>query len=326
MTEAGTTGVADGFVPLRVARCEWVAEQVRLFELRHPDGGALPLFSAGAHLTVRVPDGALRKYSLCNDPAETDRYVIAVKRDAGGRGGSVSLVDRTKVGDLLPVRAPVNAFALSERATQFIFIAGGIGITPIMSMIRHLESAGRARFHLYYLARTPEDTAFMRELSAPEFRGKVTIHHDYGDPERAFDLWPVLENPTRAHVYCCGPRSLMDAVRDMSGHWPVPAIHFESFLDAGALARSDDVPFTVRLARSGKAVEVPVGRSILDVLRDAGCRVASSCEAGTCGTCKVGVLAGEPDHRDLVLADAERATQVMVCVSRARSGELVLDL
>jgi len=326
MTEANTTGGADDFLTLRVSRCEWIADQIRLFELRQPDGGPLPEFSAGAHLTVRVPSGVLRKYSLCNDPVETDRYVFAVKRDAAGRGGSLSLVDATTVGDLLPVRAPQNAFALSERANQFIFIAGGIGITPIMSMLRHLESTGRTRFRLYYLTRSPADTAFLAELSAPAFQGRVKIHHDYGDPERGFDLWPVLENPTSAHVYCCGPRSLMDTVRDMSGHWPPSAIHFESFLDAGALARPDDVPFTVRLARSGQVVAVPVGRSILEVLREAGCRVASSCEAGTCGTCKVALLAGEPDHRDLVLTDAERATHVMVCVSRARSDELVLDL
>ena len=312
--------------PLRVTRAEAIADGIRLFELRDPDARDLPEFTAGSHVTLRTPSGALRKYSLCNDPAERDRYVIAVKREAAGRGGSVSLVDGVKSGDLVFVSAPRNDFPLDARASRFIFIAGGIGITPVLSMVRHLKTTGAARFHLYHCTRTRAATAFADELSGPEFHGQVTIHHDQGDPARALDLWPVLERPTNAHIYCCGPRALMDAVRDMTGHWPSHAVHFESFAGAEATHRPDDRPFKVRLARSGEVVEIPAEASILETLRAGGHRVLSSCESGTCGSCRVTLLEGEADHRDLVLAEHERAGNIMVCVSRARSAELVLDL
>jgi len=313
-------------IPLRIARAEDAAEGVRLFELRDPKGAKLPAFTAGSHIKVRTPGGAIRKYSLCNDPAERDRYVIAVKREAEGRGGSVSLVDGARVGDLLAVGAPENAFALDPRATAFVFIAGGIGITPILAMIRSLQAAGVDAWKLYYLARTPATTPFVEVLQAPEFAGRVRIHYDDGDPARSFDLWPVLEKPSRAHVYCCGPRALMDAVRDMTGHWSPGNIHFESFVDGAAMARPEDRPFVVRLARSGIDVEVPAGTTILDALRAAGQRVPSSCESGTCGSCRTVLLEGDAEHRDLVLMPDEQASRIMVCVSRARSGRLVLDL
>jgi phthalate 4,5-dioxygenase reductase subunit len=311
---------------LTVARAEAIARDIHLFELRDARGAELPAFSAGAHVGVTVPNGLRRTYSLCNDPAERDRYQIAVKREASGLGGSASLVDRVRAGDTLPVSDPVNDFALAPRATQFLFIAGGIGITPIVSMIRHLESTGQGRFRLYYCTRDAPSTAFLEELTTARFHGRVRIHHDGGDPARALDLWPVLEKPTHAHVYCCGPRALMDAVRDMSGHWPASAIHFESFAGAAASHKADDRPFRIRLARSGQVLEVPADASILQTLRAAGHRVPSSCESGTCGSCRTGLVSGDVDHRDLVLADHERADRIMVCVSRARAGELVLDL
>ena len=150
------------------------------------------------------------------------------------------------------------------------------------------------------------------------------IHHDGGDPARALDLWPVLEQP-KGHVYCCGPRGLMEAVRDMTGHWSPSAVHFEAFTEPQKHA-PDDKPFRVRLARSGAVVDVPAGTTILDAIRAAGHQAASSCESGTCGTCRTRLIAGEADHRDLVLADSERADNIMICVSRARSGELVIDM
>jgi len=275
---------------------------------------------------VRAPNGALRKYSLCNDPAERERYLIAVKREPAGRGGSASLVDEVRAGDLLAVSAPDNAFALSPKAKQFLFIAGGIGITPIVSMVRHLRSAGRNNFRLYYLTRNREETAFFNELSSSEFQQQIRIHHDGGDPARSFDLWPALEKPGAAHIYCCGPRPLMDAVRDMTGHWPPAAIHFESFLDSTATLKGDDRAFRVRLARTNEVFEVPAGQTILETLRGKGKDIPSSCESGTCGTCRTRLLAGEAEHRDLILSAAEQAQNIMVCVSRARSEELVLDL
>ncbi|TPG60295.1 oxidoreductase [Roseomonas nepalensis] len=315
---------AEGeLMALRVARAEPAAEGIHLFELRHPAGGELPPFTPGAHLSVRVPGGALRNYSLCNDPHERDRYVIAVKRDEGGRGGSVALVDGVAMGDALEVSAPRNLFELDPRAPEYLFVAGGIGITPILAMIRYLKATGGKPFRLFYLTRHAAGTAF---LADPDLAGEaVVIHHDEGDADQAYDLWPVFEEPTKAHIYCCGPRPLMDAVRDMTGHWPENSVHFEDFGSDLVRPREDDKPFRVRVGREGEALEVPVGATILEVLRLHGHKLPSSCESGTCGTCRTRYVEGEVDHRDLVLTPAERETSLMICVSRAASDELVLE-
>jgi phthalate 4,5-dioxygenase reductase subunit len=311
-------------LPVRVARAERIAADIHLFELRALDGGALPAWTAGSHISVWSPNGSVRKYSLCNDPAEAQRYEIAVKRDPAGRGGSVDLVDNVAAGDRLEIAAPHNAFDLAPKAPSFVFIAGGIGITPIMSMMRVLNGEGR-RYRLVYLTRSREHTAFAAQLEEDEFRGKVLLHHDHGDPARSYDLWPVLEKPSSAHVYCCGPRPLLEAVRDMTGHWPQAAIHFESFMDAGAAAKADDKPFVVRLARSGERITVAPGMSILGAMREHGHDAPSSCESGTCGTCRTSLLEGEADHRDMVLMDDEKDRQIMICVSRALSPEIAID-
>jgi phthalate 4,5-dioxygenase reductase component len=313
------------FFDLRVARKALIAQDIHWFELRHPHGDALPPFGAGSHITVVVPGGARRNYSLCGDPADSYCYQIAVKRDARGRGGSVAMADRVNALDLLSVSAPRNNFALHPRANEFLFIAGGIGITPILSMLRHLVAQGNARFRLIYCTRDTASTAFLTELSGPEFASRVQLHHDHGDIGNAFDFWPLLETPGQAQVYCCGPRGLMDAVADMSGHWPSGSVHFESF-GVDASAHAANTAFTVRLQRSGVTLPVAADRSILEVLRAHGHPVPSSCESGTCGSCRTGLLGGQAEHRDMVLAEEERATRIMVCVSRAKSGELVLDL
>jgi phthalate 4,5-dioxygenase reductase subunit len=309
-------------IPVRVARAEAIAADIHLFELRHPGGKDLPEFSAGSHVSVKVPNGLVRKYSLCNDPAERDRYVIAVKREVPGRGGSESLIGDIAAGAELLVSPPANNFALVKSPAGYLFIAGGIGVTPIMAMIRHLKATG-GRFKLYYCTRSPAMTAFRDDLTTPELRGKVTIHHDQGDLAQALDLWPIVEKPQGQHLYCCGPRGLMQAVRDMTGHWSPSAVHFEAFTDAGP--KADDKPFRVRLARTGGTVEVPAGVTILEALRAKGLDVPSSCESGTCGTCRTRLISGEADHRDLVLSEGEHAGNIMVCVSRARSGEIVID-
>jgi phthalate 4,5-dioxygenase reductase subunit len=312
-------------LPLVVAGRREIARDIFSFELREPGGSELPEFTAGAHIALHAPNGRERKYSLCNDPRERDRYVIAVKREKAGTGGSASLIDDAKPGISLQATAPRNDFALPARAADLLFIAGGIGITPILAMVRHLKSSANARFKLYYCTASPEDTAFRDELSAPEFRGQVVFHHDYGDPERSLDLWPLLERPSGAHVYCCGPRSMLEAVRDMTGHWSSGKVHFESFADAAAIRTSHERRFRVRLARSGQVVDVAADQSMLEALREAGVTVPSSCESGTCGTCRTRLIAGKADHRDLVLSDAERESDIMVCVSRAISEELTID-
>ena len=312
------------FTELAVTAAEPIAQDIVRFELRHPDGAALAPFTAGSHIPVITPGGAMRRYSLCNDPHEGDRYEIAVKRDAQGRGGSIGMADEVKAGHRLPVAPPRSEFALAPRASRFLFIAGGIGITPVLSMLRYLATRGGSTFKLVYLTRNPESTAF-RDVIAAQFASATTLHHDHGNLADAFDLWPLLEKPTHAHIHCCGPRALMDAVRDMSGHWPFGAVHFESF-GVDAATRSHDVPFDVRLARSGRTIHVPATLSILEALRAEGIAVRSSCEAGSCGSCRTGLVEGDVDHRDFVLGEHERESEIMVCCSRARSGVLTLDL
>jgi len=313
------------FSDLRVAAAERIAADIHRFDLVHPEGAALTPFTAGAHLKVRTPNGLVRRYSLCSDPHDESGYSIAVKREGGGQGGSIALCDGVKAGDTLPCTAPRNDFPLAGRPVSRVFIAGGIGITPIMAMIQALEAEGGPPWKLYYLTRSPAHTAFRAQL-AP-YRAKVLLHHDGGHPDKAFDLWPVLDQPKGRHLHCCGPRGLMQAVRDMTGHWPASAVHFEDFGGA-AKPLPDDRPFRVTLAKSGDAIDIPAGTTILEALRQAGHEVAFSCESGTCGTCRTTLLAGTADHRDLVLMEHEKATRIMPCVSRAAPGcdELALDL
>lgn len=312
------------FMDLQVAAKAQVATDTWCFTLRDLHGAALPLFTAGAHLTVQTPAGMRRNYSLCSDPFDRSLYQIGVKRDGQGRGGSVSMADDLQEGDIVAASAPRNNFELDARAGEFLFIAGGIGITPILSMMRALQRSNRAPFRLIYCTRDEKSTAFRDELQT-EFGPQLQLHHDHGDLDNALDLWHEFELPGRAHVYCCGPRGLMEAVADMSGHWPSGAIHFESF-GADSSQFEPDVPFTVRLHHSGKVIPVAADQSILEALRAAGQQVPSSCESGTCGTCRTGLLSGDAEHRDMVLLDEEKADQIMVCVSRAHGGELVLDL
>ncbi|HEX7387743.1 MAG TPA: PDR/VanB family oxidoreductase [Castellaniella sp.] len=300
-----------------------VARDIYAFELVAAQQKTLPAFTPGAHIRVRTPNGELRKYSLCNSPDDAGRYVITVKRDAHGRGGSVSLVDDTVPGQTLLAQPPDNAFALVEDPRRLIFIAGGIGITPMLSMIRSLGDDSTIPWSLYYLTHDEQGTAYRELLSAPSYAGHVTLHHS-GSRHDHFDLWPVLEKPNQGHVYCCGPRKLMVDVRDMSGHWSSSRIHFESFLEGGE-KKPDDRPFTVTLSHSGRTLAIPVGQSILEVLRNAGVNVPYSCESGTCGTCRTHLLQGDADHRDMVLMPEEKGDQIMVCVSRAKSDNLVLD-
>ena len=314
----------EPFFTVRVASKRAVAMGTVCFEFVSPDGAALLAFTPGAHLTVVTPLGVRRNYSLCSDAADTSRYEIAVKRDANGRGGSMSLVDNVEQGDQVSISVPRNNFELAPRTNDFIFIAGGIGITPILSMMRHVQRLDGANFRLYYCTRDAESTAFL-DVLRDELADRMTLHHDLGDVYKAYDFWPILETPRRAHVYCCGPKGLMESVADMSGHWPSGSIHFESFgVDAKAFA--ENVSFSVRLQKSGRSIGVSKEQTMLEALRDNGLTMRSSCESGTCGSCKTGLISGDVDHRDMVLLEEERAGHVMPCVSRARFGELVLDL
>lgn len=293
------------------------------FQLGSTDGNPLPPFEPGAHISVQTPSGAMRRYSLIGDPADRDHYVFAAKRESGGRGGSVSLHDELNEGGLVKVEAPANEFALVD-APGYLFIAGGIGITPVLSMVRALQRNNRTNWRLVYCTRSADQAAYLEELSSPALADRVVIHHDNGDPDQVFDLWPYLENPDASHIYCCGPEPLMTDVRDMTGHWPIPAVHFEDFSPVDAV-RADDRAFEVQVGDNGAVITVPADKTVLEALRNAGLDRRSSCESGTCGTCKTRYLGGEVDHRDLCLTDEERRTHLMICVSRCHGDRLVIE-
>jgi len=286
------------------------------------DGVALPAFTPGAHISVATPSGANRRYSLVNDGEAPDRYVIAVKREPQSRGGSTSMHEAATEGRHLWISDPENTFALVP-AQRYLLIAGGIGITPIQAMARQLAREGK-RFDLVYCTREPAETAYREELDSLGIPS-LTIHHDRGDPDRFFDFWELFEEPRDVHVYCCGPHHLMEEIKAISGHWPEGRIHFEDFKPV-EVVRPDDRDFAVTLAGSGRRVAVPADRTILESLREAGEATVSSCESGTCGTCKCRLVEGVVDHRDMVLRDEERDRYIMICVSRAAEGDLVIEL
>lgn len=308
---------------VRVTRKFEIARNVHFFELSSVDGRALPACEPGAHVTVATPSGDNRWYSVCSVANEGQSYCIAVKRDADGRGGSISMADHVEVGEELQISEPGNEFRLVS-APGYLLIAGGIGITPVYSMWRELQQRDPSCVQLIYLARNPEETLFLDELLKSDNAHNVTIYHSETEGER-YDFWDLLEKPDARHIYCCGSKSLMSDIRDMSGHWPSSQIHFEDFAPVEAV-KADDSEFEVHLLRSNTSFEVGASETLLHALRKNGCRVLSSCESGTCGSCKTPYLEGSVDHRDLVLDEKERQTHMMVCVSRSSGPKLTLDL
>lgn len=329
MTTFLATPDPGDLIAVRVREKDALVPGIERFVLEPARSGPLPEFTAGSHIVVVTPRGLSRRYSLCNAPGERDRYVIAVKREPAGEGGSASMVDDVRPGMLLEVSAPLNYFPLAEDASSHLLVAGGIGITPVLAMARELAARG-ADFGLEYCTASAQATAFRDELSQAHWSSRVRFHHDAGVPPPVLPFAELLrQRRGEAHVYCCGPRGLMNAVRRATSHWPSPAVHFEDFgtsSDPLLEGAATEGPFDVRLARSERSVRVPAGVSILEALRREGVAVPSSCESGTCGTCRTRLLEGVADHRDYVLDEDEQRDHIMICVSRARSARLALDL
>jgi len=310
----------DAIREMRVAAKRPLAEGVIELQLVPVDGAAPPPWEPGAHVDLHLPGGAIRQYSLCGVPTEPLR--VAVLREAEGRGGSRHLHDVTAVGDTLAVGAPRNNFALAP-ARRYLFIAGGIGITPLIPMIAAVRREG-AEWSLLYGGRTRRSMAFLDLL---ENSDGVTIAplEEVG----LLDLDAALGAPLAdTLIFCCGPEPLLVAVEKATADWPTGALHLERFKPREDLPDVDDAAFEVVLARSGISLTVEPGQTILDAVSEAGVPVPSSCQEGTCGTCETMVLEGEPEHRDSVLTPADRAAGdcMMICCSRARSERLVLDL
>ncbi|MFF4018906.1 PDR/VanB family oxidoreductase [Streptomyces sp. NPDC001843] len=304
---------------LVVDRLESAAEGVVALTLRHPLGDELPAWEPGAHVDVLLGPDLERQYSLCGDPADRAAWRIAVLREPDGRGGSAYVHEQLGPGDKVRVRGPRNNFPL-QSAARYRFVAGGIGITPILPMLAAAEAAG-AEWTLLYGGRERRSMAFTEELA--RYADRVTIAPQ--DETGLLDLGSVLDGlPEGTLVYCCGPGPLLDAVEERC---PAGVLRVERFQPKEQPV-GDDGEFEVELARSGRTLTVPAGVSVLDTVRAAGVEVLYSCTEGTCGTCETDVLEGTPEHRDSVLSDEERAAgdTMMICVSRCRGGRLVLDL
>ena len=318
-----------------VAKRAHEADAIVSFELRAIGEQTLPAFTAGSHLDVHItcPAGTAltRQYSLCNDPSERHRYLIAVLRDPSSRGGSIALHDHLNEGDTLTISEPKNHFPLVP-AAHTVLLAGGIGITPLLSMAERLSRTG-ANFTLHYCTRSLTRTAFTERIARSPFADRVKLHVDDGEAAQQFVAARELGVPTPdRHVYICGPAGYLDhvlgAARGLG--WPDGQLHLEYFgaRPADAASAADEEAFDVTLASSGQTYRIPAGQSITQVLAGSGIHIPVSCEQGVCGTCITRVLAGDCDHRDMFLTAAEHKAndQMTPCCSRARSSRLVLDL
>lgn len=312
-------------IRVTVARKWMAAEGIAAFELR-PIKGLLPTFQPGAHIDVHMPNGLIRQYSITNGPGESDSYVIGVKLEPDSKGGSRCMHETLREGDVLAISEPRNNFPLRRDAEKTIFVAGGIGATPLIAMAQALKNQS-LDFAFHYFAQNqgqlafPEKTVLLGEALKPQLGL---------DPEgTAAKLKDILSGYRPGmHVYLCGPGPMLEAARRIAAElgWPETGVHFEYFKNTNTI--DDSSSFEVALARSCVTLKVPAGRTILDVMREAGIDMPSSCEQGACGTCLATVIEGEPDHQDVYLNDAERksGTKIMTCVSRAKSARLVLDL
>jgi ferredoxin-NADP reductase len=309
---------------LVVRRRDQMAQDVVRLTLACPDGGEVPFWEPGAHIDLVFDGGLVRQYSLCGDVGDRAGLQVAVLREQAGRGGSVHVHDKVAEGDRVQVRGPRNNFALVD-SPEYLFIAGGIGITPLMPMIRRAEAAG-AEWTLLYGGRTRSSMAFLDEL-AGERADRVRIQPQ--DECGLLDLESVLGEPRDGvAVYCCGPEPLLEAVEKLTASWPPGSLHLERFSPKTLHDAPEPGGFVVKLARTGTLATVPADRSIVDVLGDVGIDLPTSCREGTCGTCETTVLEGRPDHRDSLLSEEERrqGKTMMPCVSRCLSPTLVLDL
>jgi ferredoxin-NADP reductase len=320
----------DAEVRVTVKRKWDTAVGVAAFELAPLDNEPLPTVQPGSHIDVHLPNGMVRQYSLVNAAGDQERYVIGVKREPESRGGSSCLHDTVQEGDVLAISAPRNNFALRRDAVATTLIAGGIGITPLLSMAETLVNDGLP-VTLHYFVQSVEHAAFGERLDR---LGEAVVRHNGLNPTRTgAELDTILAGQNSGyegahHVYICGPGPMLDAARSAAANagWPDAAVHFEYFKNTTEIDQSTS--FEISLARSSLTLEVNAGETILDVLRSNGIVMPSSCEQGACGTCVVGVIDGDPIHQDVYLNTSEReaADRIVTCVSRSASANLVLDI
>jgi len=320
--------VDDTLIQLRVKQITFEAERINSYTLHAVGDGELPAFTAGAHIDLHLGNGMVRSYSLLNDSRERHRYVVGIKHDAASRGGSTFVHTALKAGDVVRATAPRNNFTFDEGNHPSVFIAGGIGITPILSMLRRAVALQRP-WQLHYASRTRCDAPFLEDIArlAHDGQGHSNILFDHEPGGAPLDLGAITAGaPPEAHLYCCGPLPMLTAFETAVANRARPTVHVEYFSPKAAAAT--DGGFEVRLEKSGRTITVQAGQSILNALLDAGIAVSYACGEGTCGTCETKVLDGIPDHRDVYLDDAEHAAnkQVMICCSGSKTPLLVLDI
>ncbi|WNV10839.1 PDR/VanB family oxidoreductase [Tardiphaga sp. 709] len=296
---------------------------IKLFSLVDPDHWELPSFRPGAHIDLHLPRGLVRTYSLCNDPADDKRYVVAVKREAEGRGGSIVLHDEVKVGDTIGVTLPRGGLDLSADVTRFTFIGGGIGVTPFLSAATWLKRMGRSKFTLHMIARGEPPLA---DLLAPLRKSGHVVIHDTSSGQRP-DIAALVGRPlSDVALACCGPDGMIDDFEQASRDWPADRVHIERFVPPPLPIDPDAKPYVLALAKSKREITVTAGQTMLSALTNIGIDVPASCCGGICGSCKVDWLEGQPVHRDRVLSPAERERSLLVCVAGSAGDRLVLDL
>lgn len=316
-----------------VFNIRYEARDIVSVELRPATPDVLfPSVEPGAHIDLHLDTGLARSYSLTN-PGESDRYVVAVLKDRASRGGSRYVHEKLRVGQIIAISAPRNHFHLHEEARLSVLLAGGIGITPLVAMLRHLSELGR-QAHLIYCARSRLDAAFVteiKELVTNSKNNSITAFFHFDDEQGAPpDITRLLSSfPRKTHFYSCGPGRMLETYEKACMQLGYKNVHMERFAAATlpTVPAVDPKGYWVELRRSNKTVYVPSGTTLLDVLQTAGCKVESSCREGLCGACETRVLSGEVEHRDSILTKDERAANksMMICVSSCCSGTLVLD-
>jgi tetrachlorobenzoquinone reductase len=316
--------------PVRVVRVDYEAVDVVSIHLQGVDGAGLPAYTPGAHIDLHLPGGVERSYSLSRAFQPGQPYRLTIAKDAASRGGSSYIHDQLRVGQVIEISAPLNNFELAVDADTSVFIAGGIGVTPFVPMIEQLNSVNRS-WRLHYCLRTRDRAALLAELErlCERAGGELLLNIDGEAGGELLDIPKVLARlPHGAHAYCCGPTGMLDAFRTAARDLALDEtrIHFEYF--ASETIAATEGGFRIKLARTGKTLEVLAGQTILDVVQACGVDVPFSCQEGICGSCETRILSGVADHRDMILSDRERAEGkiMMICCSGSKSPELVLDL
>ncbi|GAB2900455.1 PDR/VanB family oxidoreductase [Paraburkholderia jirisanensis] len=307
---------------LRLTSIRYAAADINLYEMRRPDNAPLPTVTPGAHIDVHLPNGIMRQYSLVTADGDPRAYVIGIKRDRASRGGSAFVHDRLRVGQTLEVGGPRNNFPLDETVRHTVLLAGGIGITPIWAMAQRLQKLGRS-FELHYACRTRREAAFAEQIEALPH---AHLHIDDEQNGKPLDMAAIVARaPHDAHTYCCGPLPMLSAYEAATASLAAAQVHAEYFMPKAQAAC--DGNFMVELHRTGQTFAIPEGKTILQVLREAGVAAPYSCEEGICGACQVRVVAGTPDHRDSVLSEREKQSgeTMLICCSGSKSEKLVID-